>query len=90
MLGGGLIFSSGLSARMQDHKWRMEGCDQPSVHLLDRSFHDVSYSDQVVSGGGEGEHPTHALAAAMFGLAQPGRGLDPAEDLLDEFPLLLA
>lgn len=68
----------------------MDGCHQPPVRPLGRGFHDVSYPDQVVSGGGEGEHPTHAFAAAMLGLAQTGRGLDPAEDLLDKFPFLLA
>ncbi len=50
----------------------------------------VSYPDQVVSGGGEREHPAHSFAAAMLGLAQTGGGLDPAEDLFDELAFLLA
>src|SRR5882672_6321245 len=57
---------------------------------LDRSFHDVSYPNQVVSGGGEREHPADSVAAAMLGLAQTGGGLDPAKDLLHELAFLLA
>ena len=41
-------------------------------------------------GGGEGKHPTHSFPATMLGFAQTGRGLDPAEDLLDKFPFPLA
>ena len=66
------------------------GCDGWSGRLLDRGFHDVSYPNQVVSRGSESEHPTDAFAAAMLGLAQTGRGLDPAKDLFNELAFLLA
>ena len=66
------------------------GCDGWSGRLLDRGFHDVSYPDQVVSRGSEGEHPTDAFAAAMLGLAQTGGGFDPAKDLFNELAFVLA
>ena len=57
---------------------------------LERGFHDVSDSNHVVGGGGEGEHPTDSFAASVFGLAQASGGLDPTKDLFDELAFLLA
>ena len=46
--------------------------------------------DQVVGGGGRGEHPAHPVEPAMPGLGQPAGGLDPAEALLDALAQPLA
>ena len=78
------------SVPKRGREWRFAGCDQPSGRLLDRSFHNISHPDQVVSGGGEGKHPTDSFAAAMFGLAQTGGSLDPAEGLFHELAFSLA
>lgn len=42
----------------------------------------LGQADQVVSGGGQGEHPTDTGCSAMARLAQAG-SLDPAKDLFD-------
>src|SRR5439155_11410750 len=47
-------------------------------------------ADQVVRRGREGDDPIDACTAAMPKLAQPADGFQPAEDLLDQLPLLLA
>lgn len=69
---------------------KSDGCDRPSARTLDRGFHDVSDPDQVVSGGSEGEHPTHPLPAAMLGSPQAGGGHSPTKDLFDKFAFSLA
>ncbi len=51
---------------------------------------DVSYSDQIESGGGEGKHPTHALSASMSGFAKVSHGFHPATDFFDSLALSLA
>src|SRR5205085_7214357 len=45
---------------------------------------------QVIRGGGEGDRPVDPLAAAMPQFAEQADRLQPAEDLLHEFPFLLA
>src|SRR6266850_5693399 len=47
-------------------------------------------ADQVVRRGGEGDDPIDEFATAMPELAQTADGLQPAKDLLDQFPFLLA
>ena len=49
----------------------------------------VAHSHQVVDRQGEGEHPLDSSHSAVTGLAQTGDGLEPAEDLLDPFALVL-
>ena len=51
-----------------------------------RSCQQRAQPDQVVGRGGEGHDPIDERVAAMSQLAQPTDGLQPAEDLLDEFP----
>ena len=45
---------------------------------------------QVVRRRGEGNDPIDAFPAPMPEFAQPADGFQPAEDLLDQLPLLLA
>ena len=53
----------------------------PGIDL--RAGQEFGQADQVVGGGGEGEHPADPGDTAMAGLAQARRALDPAEHLLD-------
>ena len=46
----------------------------------------VPHSDEVVSGGRKGEHPSDLVHTAMSGLAQHSDCLQPAEYFLDPFP----
>jgi hypothetical protein len=50
----------------------------------------VAHPDQVISRGRQGEHPAYAFQTSEAGLALQCHGLDPAENLLDPLPLLLA
>jgi hypothetical protein len=50
----------------------------------------VADPNQVVDGGGEGEHPAHSAHAPVPGLPQQRDRLQPPEDLLHELALLLA
>src|SRR5215210_2009248 len=49
----------------------------------------VPQADQVVGRRGEGHDPIDELSAAVPELPQATDGLHPAEDLLDQLPLLL-
>jgi hypothetical protein len=45
----------------------------------------VTYSHQIVSRGGEGEHPAHPFYAAVTSFPEITHGFDPAEDFLHPF-----
>src|SRR3954471_8476159 len=47
----------------------------------------ILHSDEVVSSGRKGEHPSDLVHAAMSGLTQHSDCLQPAEYFLDPFPL---
>src|SRR3954465_14651139 len=47
----------------------------------------LPHSDEVVSSGRKGEHPSDLVHAAMSGLTQHSDCLQPAEYFLDPFPL---
>src|SRR5262245_26239369 len=47
-------------------------------------------ADQIVGSRRKGHDPIDEGATAMSELAQPADGLQPAEDLLNQLPLLLA
>src|SRR4051812_30465243 len=49
----------------------------------------IPHSDEVVSSGRKGEHPSDLVHAAMSGLTQHSDCLQPAEYFLDPFPLYL-
>src|SRR5438445_4652299 len=51
---------------------------------------EVAYPHQVVGGQGEGEIPVHPGQAAVSHLSRHPHRLQPAEDLLDPFPEMLA
>src|SRR3954451_5408572 len=46
----------------------------------------IPHSDEVVSSGRKGEHPSDLVHAAMSGLTQHSDCLQPAEYFLDPFP----
>src|SRR4029450_1580137 len=50
----------------------------------------ISYPNQVVGRGGEGEHPSDLCESPMSCLPHQPHGLQPTEDLLDPFALPLA
>ncbi len=62
---------------------------QTLAHRASGDGRQISDSYQVVSGGGELEHPTHQLLSAVSRLAQQRHGLQPAEDLFHSFALAL-
>ena len=64
-------------------------CTSGHVSLWDGELK-IAHPHQVVSGGGEGEHPAHALQSTEACLALQSDGLDPSEDLLHPFPFSLA
>src|SRR5687768_5105237 len=70
-------------------RWRSRYSNNATWHSR-RPREQRAQADQVVRRGREGDHPIDAFAAAMPELAQPAHGLQPAEDLLDQLPLLLA
>src|SRR3954451_8223356 len=47
----------------------------------------IPHSDEVVSSGRKGEHPSDLVHATISGLTQHSDGLQPAEYFLDPFPL---
>src|ERR1700750_2398409 len=47
----------------------------------------IPHSDEVVSSGRKGEHPSDLVHAAMSGLTQHSHCLQPAEYFLNPFPL---
>ena len=51
--------------------------------MCSRGGQELGKPDQVVGGHREGELPADAVEPAMSGLAEAGRGLGPAEGLLD-------
>ena len=57
---------------------------------LGRRPHQIAHPDQVVGRQREGEHPADPSQTAVTSLAQAAHGLEPTEDLLDPFALLLA
>ena len=82
--GGGL----GYSPSLPDLIWepsRRPRLRRPSC----RSSQQISHSHQVVSCGGEDEHPVHSFSATMAQFAQQANRLQPTEDLFDPFALPL-
>ena len=50
----------------------------------------VSHAHQIVSRGGEGEHPAQPVQASVSGFPEITHGLHPAEDFLQPFAQALA
>src|SRR5215831_15197137 len=100
-----LLFSTGLGARPQAHRW---GARQAPLvaelrwrragralgeTIAGRSYGlrgEVANSHQVVRREGEREHPVHAARTPMPCLAHQSHRLEPAEDLLDALAPALA
>src|SRR4030042_4361434 len=55
-----------------------------------RCSHKIIDTDQIVDGGGKGEHPASALESLMSGLAHETDCLEPAENLFNNVALPLA
>src|SRR5512132_3912270 len=73
------------AARSTGHGWANPGWSCAGFRPAQ-----VADPNQVVDGGREGEHPAHSAHASMPGLPQQRDRLEPPEDLLHEFALLLA
>src|SRR5260370_12364524 len=56
---------------------------------LGRRGRQIAHPDQVVGRQREGEYPSNPFQTAVASLAQAADRLDPTEDLLDSFALLL-